>query len=75
MEDHEGSAPSRLWRARRRHDRIDAVLRRHGRWWELQYLHNDRLLLTRRFEASDGASAEAASRLRELRRAGWTDHW
>ena len=65
----------RLWRARRRHDHIDAVLRRDGRDWLLQFLHNDRSLLTWPYPDEASARAEAAARLRALQRAGWTVHW
>jgi hypothetical protein len=43
--------------------------------WDLQFLHNDRILLTRRYAQRDLACAEAAARLRDLQRAGWTAHW
>jgi hypothetical protein len=65
----------RLWRVRRRHDHIDAILRRSGTQWELRFVHNDRVLLTRRYARRDLAHAEANSRLRELERAGWNTHW
>ena len=65
----------RLWRARRRHDRIDAVLRRAGSAWELRFVRNDRLLVARRFGSERLARADAASRLRDLERAGWVSHW
>lgn len=65
----------RLWRARRRHDRIDAVLRRAGSMWELRFVRNDRLLVARRFVNQRLARAEAAGRLRDLERAGWVSHW
>ena len=66
---------SRLWRARRRHDHLDAVLRPEGSQWRLQYYRNDRLLLTWNYPDRDTARAEARRRLRELQRAGWTVHW
>ena len=66
---------NRLWRARRRHDHIDAVLRQDGRVWQLQYLHNDRSLLTWPYPDEESARAEAALRLRALQRAGWNVHW
>ena len=65
----------RLWRLRRRHDHIDAVLRKRGAQWELRFLRNDRLILTRRYERRDLADAEAGARLRDLQRAGWNTHW
>jgi hypothetical protein len=65
----------RLWRARRRHDRIDAELRPAGSDWILEYWRNDRPLVTRRYETETKARAEAEARLEELQRAGWIDHW
>ena len=65
----------RLWRARRRHDRIDAVLKRAGSRWVLEFLRNDRSMLTRPYTHETAARADAATRLAELLRAGWVDHW
>jgi hypothetical protein len=65
----------RLWRLRRRHDHIDAVLRRRGSHWELQFLRNDRVLVTRYYARRDVAYTEASARLAELQRAGWSTHW
>jgi hypothetical protein len=65
----------RLWRARRRHDHIDAVLRRSDNAWVLEFSRNDRLMVTRRFARQASARAEARTRLNELMRAGWIDHW
>ena len=65
----------RLWRARKRHDRIDALLERTGSRWVLQFIRNDHVLLTRRYAREAPARAEAAERLKELQRAGWVDHW
>ena len=65
----------RLFRARRRQDRIDAVLCRAGSRWELVYSRNDRKMFARVFVHESAARKEAAARLRELQRAGWVDHW
>ena len=65
----------RLWRARRRHDQLDAVLARRGDEWELRFVLNRRALLSRQYRAVDEAHAEAGARLRELQRAGWNVHW
>jgi len=76
----------RLWRVRRRHDHIDAVLS-HGssnfevrtsksdRPWTLEFLRNDRPFLAWRYNDREEAVAEAGARLQELLRAGWTSHW
>lgn len=65
----------RLWRARRRQNRIDALLRRTGTDWELSFVRNDRLMVTRRYLREKAARSEAAERLRDLERAGWVSHW
>lgn len=66
---------ARLWRARRRHDQLEAVLARRGEAWELRFVLNRRALLSRLYGAADEARAEAEARLRELQRAGWNVHW
>jgi hypothetical protein len=65
----------RLWRVRRRHDHIDAILRVRGRRWDLQFVRNDRVLLTRSHATERQARREADARLGELHRAGWNVHW
>ena len=65
----------RVWRVRRRHDHIDALLRPYGTAWELRYTRNNRVLITQEFTDRDAASAAAEARLRELQRAGWNTHW
>ena len=65
----------RLWRVRRRHDHIDAVLRELGPIWELEFVRNDRVFLMWRYPDRASAATEADARLRDLQRAGWTSHW
>jgi hypothetical protein len=65
----------RLWRARRRHDYIDALVERESSAWTLRFVRNDRVLLTWQYPSRDDARAEARRRLRELQRAGWNVHW
>ena len=65
----------RLWRARRRHDHVDAVLDRAGSGWELRFLWNDKPMIARRYRQAKAARTEAASKLRELERNGWISHW
>jgi len=65
----------RLWRARRRHAHIDALLRESNGRWEASYSRDDRPLLIRQFDTEADARADAAARFRELQRAGWIDHW
>src|SRR5215510_12011214 len=65
----------RLWRTRRRHDHIDAVLRDESSRWILEYTRNNRVLLTRPYPTEEAAREDAAARLKDLLRAGWVDHW
>jgi hypothetical protein len=65
----------RLWRARRRHHHVDAVVRAQTSGYELLFFHDDRLIVTWPFGDRDTAVAEAGSRLRDLQRAGWNVHW
>jgi hypothetical protein len=65
----------RLWRVRRRHDHIDAVLSARGSCWELRFLRNDRLMLAWCHERRETACLDADERLHELQRAGWNTHW
>jgi hypothetical protein len=66
---------NRLWRVRRRHHHIDAVLRQTGSTWRLTFLYDDGELMTWRFDRRKAADAEASRRLADLQRAGWTVHW
>jgi hypothetical protein len=65
----------RIWRARRRHHHIDAVVRPQDTSCELQFFHDDRLIVTWPFNNRADALEEAATRLKELQRAGWNVHW
>jgi hypothetical protein len=65
----------RLWRARRRHVHIDAILERVGRSWVLRFLRNDRPLAALDYPDEGAARSAARVRLRQLEMAGWTDHW
>ncbi|HUL75461.1 MAG TPA: hypothetical protein VLT86_20275 [Vicinamibacterales bacterium] len=65
----------RLWRVRKRHDHIDAVLHASPAGWELQFGRNDRPLVVWQFATEAEARREADARLKELQRAGWTSHW
>jgi hypothetical protein len=65
----------RLWRARRRHNVIDALVRDADDGCVLEFRRNGRSLMTWRFGTREAASAEAAGRLRDLQRAGWNAHW
>jgi hypothetical protein len=65
----------RLWRARRRHHYIDALVRDSDTGSVLEFRRNGRSLVTWRFDTRAVASAEAMTRLRDLQRAGWNTHW
>jgi hypothetical protein len=43
--------------------------------WLLQFLHNDRSLLSWSYPDAEPARAEATLRLKALQRAGWNVHW
>ena len=65
----------RLWRARRRHDAIDAILSPVGTRYDLTFVRNGRVLVTWSFDLADEAVSEADAKLRSLQRVGWVDHW
>jgi hypothetical protein len=65
----------RVWRARRRHHHIDALLRGRDGAWELVFRHDDRRMVTWSFADRATALDDAMQRLRDLQRAGWTLHW
>jgi hypothetical protein len=64
-----------LWRARRRHHHIDAVLGVGTAGWAVEYFRDDRPLVTREFSDQELAREDASWRLRELQRVGWVVHW
>lgn len=65
----------RLWRARRRHDSIEAYLRPGKSGWSLEFSRNGRPMVTRVFQTRDEAVQAAEARLREFERVGWNEHW
>jgi hypothetical protein len=65
----------RLWRARRRHCHIDATITASGETWHVAYYRDDRPLMFREFGRESDARADAATRLKDLQRAGWVVHW
>jgi len=77
--DDPNNAPSprhRLWRLRRPHQQIDALLVDHGdAGVDLQFFHNGDLVYTRRWDTREGAVSEAAEKRVELERGGWAAHW
>jgi hypothetical protein len=65
----------RLWRARRRHNYIDALIQELPDGCVLEFRRNGKSLMTWHLESRAAASAEAMARLGDLQRAGWNDHW
>lgn len=65
----------RLWRVRKRHDHVDALLRATAKGWRLQFARNDRALIVWEFPTEREARDEADRKLRELQRVGWNLHW
>jgi hypothetical protein len=65
----------KLWRARRRHHHIDAVLGPGAAGWAIEYFRDDRPLVTREFSDEESARQDAVGRLKELQRVGWVVHW
>jgi hypothetical protein len=72
-----GHEAERLWRVRKQHRHIDAILLTlaDSPGVELRYLRGDKLLVARRWPERGPAVEEATARLEELQRAGWTTHW
>jgi len=67
---------TRIWRARRRHHHLDAELRpAAGGTWDLVFRYDDRVIVAWPFGDRERAVADAARRLADLQRAGWTVHW
>ena len=66
---------SRIWRVRRRGQWIDATLDQSGQRWRLTFTLKGRVLAAWEFDTQRQARDAARTRLRELERAGWTEHW
>ena len=65
---------TRVWRVRKLHRHIDAQIRRDSAC-ELQLIYNDRIIYKRIWNTVEEAQADAAVKLADLQRAGWTEHW
>lgn len=65
----------RLWRARKDHTWIDALLTDIDEAVEVQFFLDGALLVKRAFPTRAIAAADAERTLRELQRAGWNTHW
>jgi len=69
-------AGHRVWRLRKLHQAIDAVLTEEtSDGVELQFLLHGEVMYARRWPARAEALADAAARRAELEREGWMPHW
>jgi hypothetical protein len=59
---------------RKLHRHIDAEVH-DGDGPELQLVYGDRIIYRRRWKTAEEAEADAAVKLADLQRAGWTAHW
>jgi hypothetical protein len=65
----------RLWRVRKDHTSIDAQITDHDTGVEMRYFYNGEPVLSRHWSTRELALTDAATRLQDLQRAGWTTHW
>ncbi len=65
----------RLWRVRKHHSAIDAQLSDRDAGVEIRYFYDGEPILSQEWPTRELALADAAARLRDLQRAGWTTHW
>ena len=65
----------RLWRVRKNHTSIDAQISDRGVGVEIRYFYDSEPVLSQQWPTRQLALTDAAARLRDLQRAGWTTHW
>jgi hypothetical protein len=65
----------RLWRVRKSHTSIDAQLSDRDAGVEIRYFFDGEPVLSQHWPTRQLALTDAATRLRDLQRAGWTTHW
>jgi hypothetical protein len=65
----------RLWRVRKNHTSIDAHISDRGVGVEIRYFYDGEPVLSQQWPTRQLALTDAAARLRDLQRAGWTTHW
>ena len=65
----------RLWRARKRHDAIDAMLDVRKDDVRVTLVLNQRRLWRAEFETKAAAMRAVEAKLKDLQRAGWNVHW
>jgi hypothetical protein len=66
-----------VWRLRKDHTWIDAQIRDcpESSEAEIRFFYDGSLLLAQRWPSREQALTDAADRLRDLQRVGWTTHW
>jgi hypothetical protein len=67
--------PDRLWRVRKDHTWIDAQVRERVGAVEVRYFYDGEPILSQHWPTRRLALTDAATRLRDLQRAGRTTHW
>jgi hypothetical protein len=65
----------RVWRVRKNHTSIDAQLSDREDGVEIRYLVGGDRVVSQRWPTRQLALTDAAARLGDLQRAGWTTHW
>jgi len=65
----------RVWRVRKNHSAIDAQLSDRDAGVEIRYFYDGEPILSQQWPTRELALTDAAERLRDLQRAGWTTHW
>jgi len=67
--------PQRIWRLRKLHQSVDAVIHPIDGEIELRFLFNGELSFAQRCATRELALAVAAEKRAELEREGWSFHW
>jgi hypothetical protein len=65
----------RIWRLRKLHQSVDAVMHPIDDEIELRFLFNGELSFAQRWATRELALAAAAEKRAELEREGWSFHW
>jgi len=68
-------AAERVWRVRKNSASIDARITDRGVGVEIRYFYDGEPVLSQQWPTRQLALTDAAARLRDLQRAGWTTHW
>jgi hypothetical protein len=71
------ASAERIWRVRKNHTWIDARIRdcQGSPRVELAFFYDGERLFSTECPSREAAIDQAASRLRDLQRAGWSTHW